>query len=194
MNLNRAIEAGLAGVVPVYEPFHGNVTKVVTVSGDETIVNRTAKSVLRRLARHYGVDIKAVKAKYARSIGHYKGIPLAMAPELILISVKVREPLVRGDGGLAYINLRCIKSFRADNTQGVNILLKNGITLKGLCSSATFQKHMRWGELVYRLYMKNQGNTCMMLEDSTENYLKPATRADIAMLVKEILEIKGRLP
>lgn len=194
MELNKAIEAGVAGLVPVYEPSLGNVTRLVTAAGDTAIIKRTVKSVLRRVARHYGVDLRALKAKYAGVIGHYKGIPLPMTPELILISVKVREPLVRGDGCLAYLNLRCIKSYRCGNP-GVDILLKNGISLKGLCTVATFKKHMRWGELVYRLHAKNTAYTVpIMYDDLPESYLKPATRADIALLVREILEIKGRLP
>ena len=59
MNVEEILETGLAAMVPVYE--EGNVTKVFARDGTVFLIRKTCKTVLKNLARFYGVDLAAIE-------------------------------------------------------------------------------------------------------------------------------------
>lgn len=57
MNVEDVFNNGLTALLPVYDD--GNVTRVFTHNGEQALVRKTCKTVLKNLARFYGVDLAA---------------------------------------------------------------------------------------------------------------------------------------
>lgn len=152
MKVEKMVEKGLAAFIPVYED--GNVTRIFTCDGQQILVRRTCRTVLKNLARFYGVDLVAVRERYGRSINKKQGVPIPMTTNLLLIPVKVRKnPLGENDGTLGYVNFREIKEVTDGEGGKCHITFQCDKDLLVLVSRATMNEYMKNARLVESLYL-----------------------------------------
>jgi hypothetical protein len=151
MKVEKMVEKGLAAFIPVYED--GNVTKVFTGNGEQIVVRKTCRTVLKNLARFYGVDLVAIREKYGKPINKKQGVPIPMITNLLLIPVKVRKnPLGENDGTLGYVNFREIKEVADGEGGNCHITFQCDKGLLVLVSRATMREYMKNARLVESLY------------------------------------------
>ncbi len=159
MDIEEILQNGLAAFLPVYED--GNVTRVFTGNGDQILVRRTCKTVLRNLARFYGVDLSAVREYYGSSINKKQGVPIPMTANLLLIPVKVRKnPLGENDGTLGYVNFREIKQVANGEDGKCYITFQCDKDLLVLVSQATMREYMKNARLVESLFLNRHFYGC----------------------------------
>ncbi len=151
--LDEVIEKGIAAMLPVYD--RGNVTKLITIDGDEIINKRTCRTVLKNLARIYGVDLPAIRQLYCKPLNKKLGIPIPLGNNILLIPVKFRKkPLGANDGTLGYVNLEQIHSVESDGRTASLINLKNGVIVHPVVSKDTVLEYIKNARLVKNLYIK----------------------------------------
>jgi len=194
--LEDIVDEGLACLVPEYLKAVGNVTRVVSIKGEDIVEKKSVKSILRRLARIYAVDIISLRSKYGKIIGQKNIVPLPFSSELILVPFKTRTPMAPWDGTIGYISYSQIEKIKEDSEDGVIIALKCGLSIKALCRKATAEKHLRDAGVVCRAYMdmyRRHEQQSIVIRDIYEAYSQPATKGDIALLTRELMELKERL-
>lgn len=152
MNVEDVFNNGLTALLPVYDD--GNVTRVFTHNGEQALVRKTCKTVLKNLARFYGVDLAATRSYYGRIINKKQGVPIPMTANLLLIPVKVREnPLGENDGTLGYLNFQEIKQVTDGDGGHCHIAFKCNKDLLVLVSHTTMKEYMKNARLVENLYL-----------------------------------------
>lgn len=116
--------------------------------------------------------------------------PIPFNRENVFIPIKVRKPLYKNDGSFGYVNLRYIKKTFKKEDKTI-IQLTRGKAIESLSSIDTVNKHIKNGHIVRRIFNEKQNITTINERDLYEDYDKPATKKDIALLINEILKIKN---
>ncbi|MGZ4031712.1 MAG: hypothetical protein ACXVP5_09125 [Tumebacillaceae bacterium] len=93
----------LAMLLPVYVEGGGDMTKVVLRAGTSWLDPRPVPAVLRQIARYFGVDLTAVRERYGDILGRKLHVPIPLAPQLVLMPLKMRTPRIQKDGTTGYI-------------------------------------------------------------------------------------------
>lgn len=185
----------IAAIIPDYEINVGNITRIIDKDGKEQVVYKTVKTLLRKLAGIYAVDLSALRVKYAALLNQQNIIPLGFNENLILIPFKMRKPITKNDGSLGYINLSSIEKLQKKDNDNTDIILLNGNHLKSIVSYATAYKHLKNAQLVKQYYLNlHSGNGYIQAaEELYSQYQQPATKNDIAILTDQIVELKHYL-
>lgn len=175
--LENILKMGLGAILPIYK--NGNVTKLITCDNKQIICNRTCKTVLKNIAKFYGVDLVAVRNQYRSPLNKKYSIPIPLTENLLLVPIKVREkPLGENDGTLGYINLNEIKELKGDNSMDCQILLKSGFVIKTKVKEKTVKEKIKDARFVRNLYLEKHlrksryspsFNSFEVLKDSPEN-------------------------
>ncbi|MCL6560282.1 MAG: hypothetical protein K6U74_16110 [Firmicutes bacterium] len=152
MMIEDMLDLGVAAILPVYEG--GNVTRLIASDGTEMMDSRTCRTVLKCLARFYGIDLPAARESYGRAINKRHAVPIPFGANMILMPVKIREkPLGENDGTLGYVNFREVLQIDDANGRSSRMILKCGKTVDILASRATVLEYMKNARLVESLYM-----------------------------------------
>lgn len=150
--LEDVLDMGLAALLPVYDG--GNVTRLITSGGEQIIDPRTPRTVIRNLARIFGVDLAAIREQYGKPLNKRNIIPLPFAADFVLIPVKVRQqPLGQNDGTLGYVVFREIVRVEKVDNKSSSIILKSGVAIPTVVSEATVKEYIKNARLVENLYM-----------------------------------------
>lgn len=173
--------------IPAYEKTIGSVTKVMVENGGETTVNIKCKSYFNRICREYTVDSFASKSKYGKLIGSINCVPIPLTSDILLISVKVRKPIVKSDGAMGYVNFHQIKDCTETKTGEVQLIFKNDTKLSVISSYKTLQKSIREARIIHDHYKKEKG--LIGYADLNE----PITRAELTVLARLLLNLKNSL-
>ncbi len=196
MSLTQHLKEGIACLKPIYERGIGNATQIITVPGNSYIDTRITKSVLKHLARLYGVDLSAMRKNYGEIVGQKNMVPIPFNKNLLMIPLKMRKPITRNDGTTGYINLTQLEAVKDQGENQVLLILKNGIQVRCLMKASTVEKHVRNARIVLQHYQQTHTRLKFPLyhiKDFFSDSSRPATKGDIAILVKEILCIKEKL-
>lgn len=151
----------VAALEPVYGEEGGNYTRVYTTCGRVIPVTRRIKTVLQNQVGSYGLSITALRKKFGCSFGQTLYQPLPLAPGVVLVSAKMRQPLVGSDGATGYINACAVETI--EKAAGFNpavrclVRLKGGHTLPSYLSPAVLQKRLNHGHLALELFLQQQG-------------------------------------
>lgn len=181
---------GVAALIPIYQPNIGNGTKVVTEAGEDYVDGRTMRSVVKLLCKYYTIHVEYCREKYGRIINQRISVPLPIHEGLLLIPFKMRKPISSKDGACGYINLYAIQDL-GEAEEGAMVILKNGLEVHCLHRLKTVQQHINNAKLIAKdtFHYKNVGYESEAFQEFCEAYHAPATKADIAMLKKEVLEL-----
>lgn len=190
-NITEIFEAGISCLVPVYQPGDGNATKLITDQGICYIDKRAIKTVVRLLCKHYTIHLESCREKYGTMIHRQLGVPLPIHTQLLLIPVKMRKPMFGKDGAYGYVNLYSIKNLEEKEGYGW-ISLHSDIKVPSLHRMQTLRQQVNQAKLVAGNIPTVQSGDGVRetLDIFYETCEHPATKADIAILKREILELK----
>lgn len=189
MQIDEIILEDIVAFIPVYLTLKGNCTLIYTDKGSSYNIEKALNTVLNRLAKYYLVDLKATKGYCANILSIKNLTPIPFNKDNIFVPIKVRKPLFKNDGAIGYINIEYIDKTRRHNAI-TSIYLNNGIIIESLSSLETVNRHIKNGHIVKKFWKEKQSNIHVKEKNFYEEYNQPATKGDIALLIKEILEIK----
>lgn len=188
--IEEIIEKGISCLMPVYQTGVGNATKLIIDDGTVMIDQRTVKTILSIIAKHYTIHIQACRAKYGKLIHQRLSVPILIHNRLLLIPFKMRKPKFQKDGAHGYINLYAIEEIKEANQYTI-IRLKNGIEVTCLHRMRTALQHINKAKIVEReAYKHERYDEEYRFHEFYIQYNSPATKGDIARLQKEILELR----
>ncbi|AOT70036.1 hypothetical protein [Geosporobacter ferrireducens] len=190
-NIVEIFEMGICCLIPIYQQNTGNATKLITDQGTCFIDKRMIKTVLKLLCKHYTIHMESCREKYGTIIHRQLGVPLPIHSRLLLIPLKMRKPMFGKDGAYGYVNLYGIESLEEQNGYTV-ICLQSGIKVPSLHKLQTVRRQINQAKLVAGNIPTVQSGEGVReaLDVFYETCEHPATKADIAILTKEILELR----
>lgn len=148
--MERALENKLIAVIPKYIPDQGNCTIIYTEKSGPLILENTITTVMKRIGRHYMVDLDAMKERNGKLINISYPVPISLDDD-VFIPIKVRKPFGKNDKSFGYINLEYIDSIKTDDSFTI-IHLRNQIEIKCLFKKATLNKHISNGTIIKRFH------------------------------------------
>ncbi|TJX12881.1 hypothetical protein E9840_11625 [Tissierella creatinini] len=148
--MERVLENKLIAVIPKYIPDQGNCTIIYTEKSEPLILENTITTVMKRIGRHYMVDLDAMKARNGKLINISYPVPISLDDD-VFIPIKVRKPFGKNDKSFGYVNLEYIDSIKTDNSFTI-IHLRNQLEIKCLFKKATLNKHISNGTIIKRFY------------------------------------------
>ena len=180
---------------PEYSDGIGEITRVLVSQGEDLIIPVTSRSFKANLCKFYSIDYESSRKKFGKIIGSVNCVPLPINSNKIFLQLKMRIPEFKSDGAMGYIDLNCIKGQIKKDIKTTVIVLKDGRQVRVLYSMSTINKHMKNARLILEFYKKERGYTTYpeTLEKLYSSYDKPATKADIAILAREIATLKNSL-
>ena len=179
-----------AAIIPCYD--NGNAVKTIRLDGKSEIVHKNIRSFMRALEAESSIDIKGLKRNYLESLNRRNLIPIPLGVEIVMIPLRVRRGVAPGDGTMAYINLMQIKDMVGE--KDVVIWLENGENICTLESKKTIIKRMNVAYSIKEKYCSAMLNTSSIkgaLLDIENEYKSPATKGDIAILIKELKDFRN---
>lgn len=186
--MNDIVEKGLEAILPVYIKDIGNCTIIFTKE-DEVILEKTIKTVITNLCKYYHLDLKASNKTYGNLLTNKKHTPIPLTYNQIFIPIKTRKPIAKHDGAYVYVNIDSIKSISVSNTKNnCLIYISNNRVIEVYSKLCTIQRNINNGGIVKRLLKRNN-----LINDVDNLYIAEdtlATKKDIAMVYREIMEIK----
>lgn len=192
MDMEKIFSEGIRAFIPVYLDMKGNCTLLLTGLGKEYEMERTVKTILNLISQFYLVDLKATKKYYGNLLNVKNLIPIPFNVDDVFIPVKVRKPVCKNDGSFGYVNINYIdRVYRKENK--TLIQLTDGYIIESLSSIDTVNKHVKNGHIVKRLVKEREHITVIRESSLLNEYEKPATKQDIALLINEILKIQANL-
>ena len=195
MEIEEYITQKIMAFIPIYMDMKGNCTLLYTIKGGEIALEKCTRTILNLISKYYLVDLKELKKYYSSLIGIKNSIPIPFNKDNIFIPVKVRKPISKNDGTLGYINLKYIEKI-AEGKNCTTIYLENNHKIVSLNTFKTIKKQVKIGHIVKKFCEEKEGIVVKESEGSPSfytEYNKPATKADIALVMSEILSIKEYL-
>ena len=187
--LDSTSEKQIAALVPCYHESMGNATEIIYLDGDSAVIPRTVKTVLRNIAAEFTVDLDASRKKYGEMLGCRRAVPVPLSAGMIMFPLKMRKAVSKNDSSRGYINFAAVKEVREAGRACSMVILENDRQLKCLHSIKNLNQHLRNCHFLYQKLQGSRGTG-----ESAAQYLDcPATKADIAMLLKEIRELRENL-
>lgn len=180
----------LAALVPRYHSVYGNATEVIYLDREPVLVPRTVKTVLKNTAKEYAIDLRALKEKYCKLLGCARSVPVPLDRETILIPLKMRRVISKNDSARGYVNCFAIKHVKEKESGACLVILRDDRTVECLHSLKSLKQHMSNCHFVHR----EMAGAWETGGQNADEYLNcPATKSDIAMLLKEIRELREKM-
>lgn len=191
MTMKEIVEKGIHAILPVYIEDKGNCTAIYTK--EDTITQEKAiRSVMINLCKHYHLDLAASNKTYGELLSIKKQPPIPLSHNQVFIPVKVRQPVIKHDGAYGYINIDSIEKIVQSNSspRKATIYLENTSPIQAMTKASTIQKNLNNGKLAKKLF--NRYDTTAIREEGTfyQAQDSPATKNDIAILYRELIELK----
>ncbi len=149
--MERVLNKEIMAILPEYVDNRGNCTKIYTMGIDPVILEKSIKTILRLIGKHYMIDLQELKKRYGALVSSPNLVPIPLSKKDIFIPFKTRVPMYKNDGAFGYINMKYIEKIKEEKKSTV-IYLSNGIYIPCLCSMSTVDKHMKNGNIVSRCY------------------------------------------
>gem|GEM_PF-3744140 len=99
----REIWPQLIGLVPVYARDSTNGTEIRLENRSPLYSPFRTKTLVRRLARVFTIDLRAARDRYGEVCGRCYAIPIPLRPGLVMVPVHARYARVKDDGTRAYV-------------------------------------------------------------------------------------------
>ncbi len=192
MELETILYEELMAFLPAYLALKGNCTVLYTNSGGIHEIERTTRTVLDQLSRYYLMDLQAIKKYYGDILGLKNLVPIPFNKDNVFVPIKIRKPICKNDGSMGYVSIQYIKKITKSNGKTL-IYLTNDRIIESLSSIETVNRHIKNGHIVKKLYEERHTTYTVNDYDIYEEYDKPATKGDIAIVINEILKIKDTI-
>lgn len=148
----------LAMLEPIYVEGGGDMTRVTLTTNEQWQDPRPVPKVLKEIARHYAVDLTALRERYGEIIGKRLNVPLPLSSRLVLAPFKMRVPLVQKDGTAGYVATHLVQRVRAGKGATDCRLEVEGVGAVGCLQSAEFaEQQLRHARIVQTFYRERMG-------------------------------------
>ncbi|HWR41458.1 MAG TPA: hypothetical protein VN611_18345 [Patescibacteria group bacterium] len=107
-----SVHSRIAALLPCYTS-QGDSCQVLSSDGLCHVIPCRVPAVLRRLARSRALDLTELRRQTGGLTCRRLLQPLPLAPGLVLVPFKVRQPRVPGDPAIGYVNLHAISEINA---------------------------------------------------------------------------------
>lgn len=141
----------------------GDQTKICAIDHTSTLLPLKVKTVIRKLANRQAVDLCRLKSTATGLTKAALWQPLVLAPDLVLVPLKVRKPRVNGDSTGGYFNFFQIKSVHPSAGHTI-VQCKNGEEIHVLWKQNTVNDHLQRAHLA----MLAQGSQALLIERFTQ--------------------------
>ncbi len=137
----------ITAILPVYQD-SGDCTCLYLTNGKTMIVKQRIRSVLRNLAQRRGMAVPLLRRCAAARVNHLLGVPLPIAPQLVLAPFRARAPRILGDDTLGCVNVvPCIRLCEERDAMGLHpqlfIELAGGERILVLWSRRTLENQLK---------------------------------------------------
>lgn len=193
--IKQKLESGMCGFIPLYGKDGTNGTLILMRDKSPQWEKYRLRTLVAQLARLYQKDIFLVRLKARELSGQRTMNPLPISAKIILVPFKVRKPVGKDDGSVGYIFISAIRE-AATRDKGTVIILNDDQEIPVMDSLSTANRrirtarHISASRVLYPLYEEKRESVWREMQES---YTQPATRGDIAMLSKNILNLMDRL-
>ncbi|MEW5785474.1 MAG: hypothetical protein AB1767_10445 [Bacillota bacterium] len=181
----------LAALIPYYDRDGSNATLVYRTGGQVEEDRRTVKWNLKRLARHFSIDLEAVRKNHGERLGTFQGVPLPFSAALVLVPLKTRQAIGRNDGCCGYFNPAAICKYYPDAEKSTVIVLDGGQQISCLFSMRTVHKRLKASEIVLESYRRQLlPGTAYINAPGSEFHSKPHSMEPLFLaLIRELLTL-----
>lgn len=140
--------AQVAAIIPHYSPA-GDGTRVLAVTGAACDMPQRPGAVLARLARARYTDLAALRRRMQTALNRRMLPPLPLAPGLVLVALKLRQPRVAGDPAHGWVNILAVRQVTAlaKPPFRARLTLAGDWHLNCCWSPATVRRHLRLAAL-----------------------------------------------
>lgn len=144
------ISALIAAILPSYAD-NGDCTTIIATDGTQQVLPQRINSVLRHLSRRQAIDLVALRQQTALRTRKAILQPLALAPGLLLIPCKVRQPRVKGDPCMGYVNYYAVTDITACSTHPFKTTIKlcGGACVNSLWTPKTVDRYIQYAQLTF---------------------------------------------
>lgn len=132
----------IAAFLPVYRKSVGQGVEVYFRDGSTVLLDVGIRSFIQKVARAFAVNVKDIRREFGPIVGQKNLVPLVLAPFLLYVPFKTRQPLVGGDSAYGYFRLRSIVDV-SPAVQTVAILLEGGASVAVRQSYRTICSRLR---------------------------------------------------
>lgn len=161
VDVERFIEK-LAVLMPIYRQGGGDMTRVVLQDGTLWEDPRPLPAVLKGIARHFAVDLVAVREHYGDILGKRLYVPLPLSPHLVLIPLKMRSPRVQKDGTTGYVARHAVdRVLEGSGTTDCQVFVRGAAHIECLQSSQFVKKQLRNARIVQTFYRETMSLPAM---------------------------------
>lgn len=145
----------IEALVPVYGENGGNNTEIWLQGGERLVVYLKTKTVLKKLAQVFALDLGELRKKYGRLVGRKNKSPLPLHPSLILVPLKYREPLAKDEGALGYVVKNQLADCRDLTGNKTEISFKDGVSLEFIQSLKSVRLMLAHAEVIEHELINN---------------------------------------
>lgn len=170
----------LMAIVPQYIEERGNCTVLYTKGSQPVVINKSIKTVIRLIGKHYMIDLNESRKRYSSLMSSSILVPIALSKKDVFVPFKTRVPMYKNDGAFAYINMNYIQKVRKSKNSTTVIHLVNGTTIECISCLTTVDNHMRNGNIMSRCYEERS----MQVSEDGEKYMNSITTEFFRMLLK----------
>jgi hypothetical protein len=189
---------------PVYDELGGNST-IINLGSDKAVKDRrTVKTVLKSLAKEFAVDLGQAKKKYGAVVCRRSSAPIPLNSSLVLLPIKMRHSLIKGDGAWGYVVLDKIKDWgevldegeegaevevieRAEEYRSI-LTFHDGTRLATMVNQVTIYSLIKDGEMARKKYVEllrpniSAGDSIL---EAREQYLRSSWQAERMINIME---------
>lgn len=146
----------ICAVVPSVNHEYGDGTNLICIDGKEIFVNKSVKSIIKKIARLCLVDLDAVHKKYSDILNRKILIPIPLKNNIVFIPFKMREHMTKGDQVTGYVNaLKIDRQIIIEN----KIVFLNGKEVEILNTKYTILERLNYADQVMT-YMHKDKTEC----------------------------------
>ncbi|MEG6585019.1 hypothetical protein [Dendrosporobacter sp. 1207_IL3150] len=169
----------IAAIVPQYST-QGHGTTIISTTGLSSNTQSSVKTIIKRLARSRSTDLTALKARSSGATQRAILQPLPLAPGLVLVPLKIRKPIVRGDISTGYVNIHAVKAVSINQKRPFRstLSLSGGTELPVMWTASTVKKQLQCARLVMTQTPSNH-----TLQET------PASYAAISNIAAKLIEV-----
>lgn len=145
--MERLFRKELMAILPEYVESRGNCTVVYMENIEPFVIEKSIKTIIKSLEKHYNINPTQIKRKYNNLIPSSNLIPMPFSEDNIFVPIKTRATICKNDGAFSYVNIKHIYLV-TDEKDYRKISLSDGKTIKSISSLATVQNHIRNGYII----------------------------------------------
>lgn len=189
------LDGGLCAILPRYEQDGSNGTDILFEDGSRINHKRKVRAVIKELASLYQKDLTLIREHAAKALGQKTMLPISITPGITLVPFKVRKPIGQNDGAIGYVfESAVVKLYKAE--KGSLIKLKGGFEVSVFENIKTANRHIENAERARKnalQYGLKHEQMSLVLNELREEYERPVTRGDIAILLRSLLSLMEKL-